>query len=50
MQGSDNSGPNVGVNEIPWDLKMLSEDVQNPVTSNESNKGDVSIRDRRDLG
>jgi hypothetical protein len=47
---SDNSGPNVGVNEIPWDLKMLSEDVQDSVTSNESNKGDGSIRNSRDLG
>jgi hypothetical protein len=50
MQGSDNSGSNVSVNEIPWDLKMLSEDVQDSVTSNESNKGDVSIRNGRELG
>jgi hypothetical protein len=50
MQGSDNSGPNVGVNEIPWDFKMLSEDIQDSVTSNESNKGDISIRDIRDFG
>lgn len=50
MQGSDNSGPNIGVNEIPWDFKMLSEDVHDSVTSNESNKGDVSIRNSRDLG
>ena len=49
MQGSDNSGPNVGVNEIPWELKMLSEDVQDSVTSDESNKGDASIRNSREL-
>jgi len=50
MQGSDNSGPNVGVNEIPWELKMLSEDVQYSVISNEPNEGDVSVRDIRDFG
>jgi hypothetical protein len=50
MQRSDNPGPNVGVNEIPWDLEMLSEDVQDSVTSNESNKGDVPIGNNRDLG
>jgi len=50
MQGSDNPGPNIGVNEVPWNFKMLSEDVQDSVTSNESNKGDVSIRNSGELG
>jgi hypothetical protein len=49
MQGSDNPGPNISVNEIPWDLKVFSEDVQDSVTSDESNKGDVSIRNSREL-
>jgi len=49
MQESDNSGPDVGVNQILWDLKMLSEDVQDSVTSDESNKGDASIRNSREL-
>jgi len=49
MQGSDNPGPNISVNEISWDLKVLSEDVQDSVTSDESNKRDVSIRNSREL-
>ena len=49
MQGSDDSGPDVGVNEVPWDFKMLSENIQDSVTSNESNKGDVTIWDSREL-
>lgn len=50
MQGSDNSGPDVGVNEILWEDKMLSEDIQDSVTSNESNEGDVPIGNNRDFG
>jgi hypothetical protein len=50
MQRSDNPGPNVGVNEILWDHKMLSEDVQDSITSDESNKGDVSVGNIRNFG
>jgi hypothetical protein len=50
MEGGDDPGPNVGVNEIPWNHEMLSEDIQDSVTSNESNKGDVPIGNNREIG
>jgi hypothetical protein len=50
MQGSDNSATNVSINEIPWQLEMFSEDIQDLVTSDKTNEGDVPIGNIRNLG
>ena len=49
MQTRDNFGSNIGVNEVFGKLEMFSKDVQLPITSDETDERDGSVRDVIDL-
>ena len=49
MQTRDNFGSNVGINEVFRKLEMFSKDIQLPITSDETNERDGSVRNVIDL-
>lgn len=48
MQTRDNFGSNIGINKVFGKLEMFSKDIQ-PITSDEPNERDVSVRNVIDL-
>ena len=51
LQGRDDFGPDIGINKGLGNGKMLSKDIQLPVTADEPNEGNGSLRNfRPDLG
>ena len=49
MQTRDNFGSNIGVNKVFGKLEMFSKDIQLPITSDETNERDGSVRNVIDL-